>query len=115
MTTLYPRSVLSPQAEESALHPTAPERGTLPVAPPKPDVPLRRKKKAKGPNPLSVKKKQPRQPPTAAHTGKSGPQGGAKSGVKRKQEDGEGNESEGKTPKRQKVGDGGVTARVVES
>jgi U3 small nucleolar RNA-associated protein 23 len=100
----------STQAEESALHPSAPERGTLPVAPPKPDMPLRRKKKARGPNPLSVKKKIPKQPPLPAQTGKSRPPGETEAGVKRKREGGEGNEIEGKRPKRRKGGDGGVTA-----
>jgi len=107
---LYPRTFLLTQAEESALHPTAPERGTLPVAPPKPDMPLRRKKKAKGPNPLSVKKKMPKQPPPPTQTGKSRPPGGTEAGVKRKREDRGGNEIEGKRIKRLKVGDGGVTA-----
>lgn len=105
-TVFRPVPSFSPQAEESALHPTAPERGTLPVAPPKPDVPLRRKKKAKGPNPLSVKKKMPKQPPPPSQTRESRPQGGAEAGVKRKREDGEGNKIEGRRLKRRKAGDG---------
>jgi U3 small nucleolar RNA-associated protein 23 len=103
------------QAEESALHPTAPERGTLPVAPSKPDVPVRRMKKAKGPNPLSVKKKKPKQPPPTAQLGKGKPQGEGKAGAKRKREDREGVDTEGKKPKRRKVGDGGGPAVAVES
>lgn len=102
------------QAEESALHPTVPERGTLPVAPSKPDAPVRRKKKAKGPNPLSVKKKQPKQPPPPGRPVQGKPQGETKAGVKRKREDGEWNDGEETEPKRRKHQDNGVSARAFE-
>lgn len=58
----------------------------------------------------------PKQLPPPAKIGKHSLQGGAQAGVKRKREDGGGDEiTEGKRPKERKVGDGGATAGIVES